>query len=277
MKSALETATKKQGKHFSKLLIHFGLLGLLISCSQLGQKRQSHEYLELATLWVQNSSEYRALCYQAYNTATERLKNYKTPKGSNSSKPLAIVFDLDETVIDNSPYQAMMVLTDTPFSSETWDQWIDLKRAAAVPGAKAFLTAANSQGFELFFVSNRMVRHLDATYQNLIELGLPVKKSNLFLRTHSMGKDSRRAHILKDYNVVLYLGDVMTDFSDDFENKSTNERHILTDALSREFGKKYIVFPNPMYGEWERALYGHDLEMSAEEKSRRRKRALYRY
>ncbi len=262
------------GKHWSRPLSLIAILFLFMSCSQFNSKRSSSEYLELATLWVQNSAEYRALCYQAYNTATERLRSLKTGR---SSKPLAIVLDLDETVIDNSPYQAMMVLTDDAYSSKTWDEWIALKRAAAVPGAKAFLTEANSKGFEIFFVSNRMVRHLDATYQNLIELGLPVKKSNLFLRTHSMGKDSRRAHILQNYDVVLYLGDVMTDFSDDFEDKSTNERHILTDALSREFGKKYIVFPNPMYGEWERALYGHDLEMSAEEKSRRRKRALYRY
>jgi 5'-nucleotidase (lipoprotein e(P4) family) len=246
----------------------------LNSCSSIAPRENSNEYMTLANMWVQNSAEYRALCLQAYNLATQQLTRQIAVK---SNKRPAIVLDIDETVLDNSPYQAMLTLTHRPFESESWDEWINLRRARAVPGVVEFLKEAHRQGFELFFISNRTIGHLEPTFQNMIDLGIPVKRENMFLRTNRMGKDDRRAVVEKDYRVALLIGDVMTDFSDLFEDKTTNERHILTDRFAREFGQRYIVLPNPMYGEWERAIYGHDFDLSESEKKRRRERALYQY
>lgn len=252
------------------------VLGLsLASCGSLQERQNKNEYMTLATLWVQNAAEYRALCHQAFNTASRELKRYSTKE--ISERKMAIVLDLDETVLDNSPYQAMLIHTGENYSEETWTEWIKLKRAQAVPGVRSFLQFAERQGFELFFISNRAVRHFEDTYQNMIELGLPVKRQNMFLRTSQFGKDQRRLPLLEKHQIVMMVGDVMTDFSDDYENKSTNERHILTDRDSAQFGTRYIILPNPMYGEWERALYGHDLRLDSRERAARRLRALYRY
>lgn len=245
------------------------------ACSSIKPQEISNEYMTLANMWVQNSAEYRALSFQAYNLATRELTKHVLSK--NDKRRPAIILDIDETVLDNSPYQAMLNLTDKAFEEETWNEWIELARARPVPGSVEFLKEAHRQGFELFFISNRAIRHLEPTFQNMIDLGIPVKRENMFLRTNTMGKDSRRAVVEKDYRIALLIGDVMTDFSDVFEDKTTNERHILADKFAREFGSRYIVLPNPMYGEWERAIYGHDFDLSETEKKRRRERALYRY
>jgi 5'-nucleotidase (lipoprotein e(P4) family) len=257
-----------------KLRVAIVLLALSLgACGSMSPREASNEYMTLANLWVQNSAEYRALCFQAYNIATQQLSKHR----NHGEKRPAIVLDIDETVLDNSPYQAMLTLTHQNYTSETWEEWVNLRRARPVPGSVEFLKEAHRQGFELFFISNRAIRHLEPTYQNMIELGIPVKRENMFLRTNQMGKDSRRAVIETNHEIIMLIGDVMTDFSDIFEDKTTNERHILTDRSAREFGTRYIVLPNPMYGEWERAIYGHDFDLSESERRRRRERALYRY
>lgn len=250
-------------------------LSLVMGCARLSHEGGPNEYMTLATLWVQNSAEYRALTYQAYNIARERLESYSD--NQIREQKLAVVLDLDETVLDNSPYQAKMIRTGLSYHPDTWADWVKMRRARAVPGAKEFLEYAHARGFELIYISNRAMRHMEDTYQNLIELGIPVKRENMSLRTTQMGKDNRRAHFEDRYEIALLIGDVMTDFSDVFEDKSTNERHILTDQYAKEFGRRFIILPNPMYGEWERALYGHDRDLSNSEKAKRRRRALYSY
>jgi 5'-nucleotidase (lipoprotein e(P4) family) len=244
-------------------------------CSRISHTGGSNEYMTLATLWVQNSAEYRALCYQVYNVARQSIERY-TPAQIRQRK-MAIVLDLDETVLDNSPYQGKMITTGLSYHPDTWAEWVRMRRAQAVPGVKEFLDYANERGFEIYYISNRAVRHFNDTYENMVSLGLPVKRENMFLRTTQLGKDNRREQIEKNHEVVLLVGDVMTDFTDLFEDKTTNERHILTDKFQQEFGRRFIILPNPMYGEWERALYGHDLSLSEKEKARRRMRALYSY
>ena len=66
------------------------------------------EYSIQSVLWQQQSAEYRALAYQAYNLAKLQLDNILQSENT-SDKPLAIVTDVDETVIDNSPFNAKMI------------------------------------------------------------------------------------------------------------------------------------------------------------------------
>ncbi len=56
-----------------------------------------------AVAWEQHSGEYRALSFQAYNFARfsldERLKT------AGQTKKKCVIVDIDETVLDNSPFQ----------------------------------------------------------------------------------------------------------------------------------------------------------------------------
>lgn len=247
------------------------LLFFLFSCSHQGrQKDQSHQVM--ATLWLQNAAEVHALRYQAYNMAKSQIERSLRKR---SSKKRAVVLDLDETVLDNSPFQAWMILDERGFEPEKWQHWIDLQQAQALHGAREFLNFASSQGVEIFYVSNRQIKTLESTYQNLKKQNLPVKRQNIFLKTTTNSKLARRRQILKDHEIVLLIGDNLGDFSEAFDEKSNNDRAFLVEKWKSDFGRKFIVLPNPMYGDWEQALYHYDSTRSDSQKRRDRLRHLY--
>lgn len=241
------------------LIIFFALYGC-------GHNKVSHtsnnsqEYLMATTLWMQNAAEVRALTYQAYNIARLRLDN--DLKYDKSTKKRAIVVDADETIIDNSPYQARNILKNESYNSKSWNKWIEEAKADAVPGAVDFLSYASSKGVSVFYITNRHIGGFEGTYRNLKKLGFPVKKANLLLKTTQSSKKSRRDQVLKDHRIVLLMGDTLSDFSEVFDEKSTEERNKLTDSFRQEFGRTFIVLPNPMYGDWEQALYDYKRDLT---------------
>ena len=217
-----------------------------------------------AVLWQQKSAEYRALSYQAFNIATMRI----TRMESTSDNPLAIVTDLDETVLDNSPFNGMQIKEDQDFDLEDWFEWGKLQNANALPGAVQFFNLADSLGIEVFYISNRNEEQLDETIANLKTLNLPnADTSHVFLKTNTSEKQERRNRVLENYEVMLYMGDNLSDFSSVFDNQSTESRNQSVDQMQELFGDKFIVFPNPMYGDWEsKGIYENNRAWSDQQK-----------
>jgi len=223
---------------------------------------QSH--LLGATLFTQESAEYRALCYQAYNLASMRLM--QTPPAANDS--FVVVLDLDETVLDNSPYTAWQIANDQPFTPETWTQWVDLASAKPVPGVIPFLKLADSLGYQLFFISNRSPEHLQATIKNMRDLDMPQLDSARFMfKTTTSDKTERRDSVLAmGYEIALFIGDNLGDFDGKWDKPATNdERNALADNQQHDFGDKFIVLPNTIYGTWEGALYNYNRDFTDKE------------
>ena len=229
------------------------------------------EHLVLATLWQQQAAEYRALCHQAYNIATKRLDWLL--KNKSTDKPLAIIADIDETVLDNSPYASKLIREDVNYERETWFEWGRKESAEPVPGSLAFFQYADKQGVAVFYVSNRMYSQLTETINNLQKLGFPqAQATNVMLRTAESGKEARRQEIMKDHTVVMLLGDNLSDFNHAFDDKSTVERNALVEQFRERFGSEYIVFPNPTYGDWETdGLYEGKYDWTEAEKAAIRK------
>ncbi len=123
-----------------------------------------------ATLFMQRAAEYRALCLQAFNIAhlrvDESLQNL-------SAKPKAIITDIDETILDNSPYEAHQTLQGKDYESPSWYQWTEMSAADTVPGAAAFLKYAATKGITIFYVTNREEREKKSTLINLQKFNLP--------------------------------------------------------------------------------------------------------
>ena len=234
------------------------------------------EHTELAVIWQQNAAEYRALSYQAFNIATQKVKSLKR---TNRSKPFAIITDLDETVIDNSPYSAMQIKQDLDFDKDDWIEWGKLKQAQGLPGAVRFFNLADSLGIEVFYISNRYQDQLTETIENLKLLNLPnADSAHVFLRTSKSEKQERRNKVLEDYEVVLYMGDNLSDFSSIFDNQNSKSRNESVDKMSTEFGHQFIVFPNPMYGDWEsKGLYENKRDWTHKEKDSLRNLKLTSY
>ncbi|MCP8967702.1 5'-nucleotidase, lipoprotein e(P4) family [Ectobacillus ponti] len=224
----------------------------------------------LAVLWYQQSGEVRGLYEQGYELGKQQL-DQALAKGTG--KPPAIVLDLDETVVDNSPYQAQ-VIREGASSFALWDEWVRKAEAKALPGALDFLRYADLKEVAIYYISNRRTSQLKDTLHNLQQLDVPqAVESHVLLRAPGeQGKDARRAAVMKTHDIVLYFGDNLSDFPG-FEGKSNEERRRLAEEMKALFGRQFILFPNPMYGHWEDAMYNYE-DKTEEEKKKIRDRLL---
>lgn len=238
------------------------------------------EQLVMATAWHQASAEYRAIAYQTFNLAKVVL-DMELRKSTPKQK--AIVLDLDETLLDNSPYEAMVVMQKTGYP-HGWYDWVDAAEANAIPGAVSFLKYADEKGIAICYLSNRKIKKnrripgMQNTLKNMRALGFPqAKESQMYLRDASSSKESRREAIASKYSIIMLFGDNLNDHAKVFEHKGIAARKAAVDSLQHEFGHRFFVLPNAMYGEWEGALYNYKWRKSPAEKSALRKAALYEW
>lgn len=269
---------------------------------------QLNDQLVLAINWTQDSGEYAAVAYQAYNLA--RIA-FDQALASGVENP-AVVLDLDETVLDNSAFQAGLIDTDAAYSSSIWNPWILAEDATAIPGAIEFINYVTANGGKVFFVSNRDESSTgdtnnndleQATIDNLIALGVnDVTDANTLVSGEFTGivdgemsesKEFRRLAVENgsadgtDYETVVLIGDNLNDFDDDAGTTNV-DRRVYVESTQDQYGvysdgnPAYIVLPNPQYGDWEGpglynpAEFGKEqwYELTPEEKNIQRKAAL---
>lgn len=238
------------------------------------QTAADYEYQTGAILWTQSSAEYRALAYQTF--ALARLRLDESLRG-NSRRRTAVIVDADETVLDNSRFQAELVLRGLPYDAQAWRAWCQRAEAGAVPGAVDFLTYAARRRVTIFYITNRRQAEKAGTIANLQKLGFPtVSEDTVMIREEGKpaSKESRRQSVAARYRILLLLGDNLNDFSDHFSGKSIAERAAQVDRERLEFGKDFIVVPNPMYGDWESAVYENKSGLTDAQKKSYRRAAL---
>ncbi len=224
----------------------------------------SNDYLLAATLFQQTAAEKRALSYQAYNIAKQKLDNEL--KKSRLTKKLAVVVDIDETVLDNSPFEAKSILENTDYPTY-WNEWCEKASAKPIAGSLEFLNYAKSQGVEVFYITNRKDHLMNCTLENLQKYNFPfADTTHLLMRTKDSNKEPRREKVESNHEIVLLIGDNLGDFLHDFDGRSSNYRYNLTDSLQYEFGNRFIMLPNPMYGTWMNVLVENNPDLSKEEK-----------
>ncbi len=244
--------------------------------TQLIDSTNNSEYLTYATLWYQKSAELQAIYYQNFNLAKLMLDKYiKENRLKLKKKPRAIITDIDETVLDNSPYNANLILKGTSYNKETWNAWVNEKRAKALPGALEFLKYAQEKGIEIFYISNRNTNEIDPTIENLKNEHFPfADKEHMFFKTETSDKSIRRNKIAETHEIILLLGDNLRDFDEIFGNRGNDAGFNVTAENKNKFGSVFIVFPNPMYGEWEKHIYKGNFDKSDAEKKESRRQML---
>ncbi len=217
-----------------------------------------------AALFQQRAAEYKALCLQAFNIAHLRVDQaLQQPE----SKPLAIVTDIDETVLDNSPYDVRQSLQGKDYEQQSWEQWTGLSQADTIPGALPFLKYAASKGVKIFYLTNRAEAERKGTLANLVRFGFPdATNDHLILKQTVSSKESRRQTIAETHNIIMLMGDNLADFSALFDKKPEDERVKNTYLSAAEFGKRFIVLPNPVYGDWENAAYKYNMKLTPVQK-----------
>jgi len=243
------------------------LFVLMFAClgftDDIGLMRKS---LIMSTLWQTTSAEYHALAYQAYNIA--RLRLDEDLKITRTQKR-AIIVDADETVIDNSAFQVRMIVDGEQYYGD-FDNWVKSAEGKAIPGSLDFLNYAYENGCEIYYISNRKLRHMEGTLKNLKALGFPqAEESHILLKDDTSNKGIRRDQVAEDHFIVMFIGDNLIDFEDVFRYNNIEKRFSSVRDFKNEFGKRFIILPNPMYGEWEKTLYGGTRQIPEKTKERK--------
>jgi 5'-nucleotidase (lipoprotein e(P4) family) len=235
-----------------------------------------------ATVWVQKAVEHDLIYREIYRIAQQKLlkalhdpKWDALPHGERSGpvaglKP-AVILDVDETVLDNSAYEARLIKHRQSYNEATWAMWVKQEKARALPGALAFTRYAARHGITVFYLTNRAKDLGPATLDNLRKLGFPIQNQHVFmgLGTYVKGceligtqKTCRRELIGRKYRVLMQFGDQIGDFLTVLSNTPKGRRSAVQPYMSW-FGDRWFVFPNPTYGSWEPALFGNDWSQPA--------------
>src|SRR5712692_9302075 len=237
-------------------------------------QQADNQYIEGAVLWQQASGERRALSYQAFALARMMLDR-DLRMNRRIRKPRAVIVDLDETILDNGLNEGMQVRNHVIFNQKDWTEWINRAEATAIPGSVEFLRYAAARGVTVFYITNRNDLQKQGTAANLKKLGFPnVDGQTLLIQTdpNNSSKEPRRQSVGAKYRIVLLMGDDLNDFSEVFEKSTTVDSRIAAaDRNKDKFGKRFIVLPNAMYGNWESAIYDYNFKLSEVEKATRRK------
>jgi acid phosphatase len=227
--------------------------------------RDAHEGLN-GVLWMQTSGEFWAMASVTYNSAQIVLDRAISEKSWSAaleqtagyeSLPPAVILDLDETVLDNSPAQAQIVLERTMYQQDMWSDWVRKVAAAAIPGAQSFIAFAEKNGIKVFFITNRAASEQDDTISNLAALGITASDETVLCPGENgwtSDKTARRAEVARSHRILLLVGDDMNDFVST-ARLSAPERIALAKKHGDRWGKNWILLPNVLYGSWERALY----------------------
>ena len=229
----------------------------------------------LATLWTQRSVEYRANALTVFALARIRLDEALADrswtaapgeqKGDFQNLPPAVILDVDETLVDNSLYQAWMVRANATFSVKTWNEFCAAQISRAIPGAVEFTKLADSKGVKVFYITNRGVETEKDTRENMQKLGFPMggNVDTFLMQNKQQGwgsaKSSRRAVVTKDYRVLLNIGDNFGDFDDRYRGSEADRAKAFDSDLAY-WGKQWLMLPNPTYGSFDTATYGHDFK-----------------
>lgn len=228
----------------------------------------------LATLYMQQAEELRRLSKQAYALAALRLPAALKQPGSSAleqtdggkGKPPAAIFDVDETVLDNSPQQARAILSGTRnFDLGQWDQWVSERAATPMPGAVDFVKELRRSKVRVVYITNRECRPRDTvpndpcpqhadTLANLNAVGLgPVAPEDLLLKGQNgwpSDKAPRRLEVIRTHRIIMSFGDQFSDMMSVTRKDDSAARARIAAAHEDLWNSRWIIIPNPTYGQW---------------------------
>ncbi|MCU1782965.1 acid phosphatase [Pseudomonas sp. 13B_2.1_Bac1] len=260
---------------------------VLVGCQQ---QPPANDQLD-AVLWTQTSIEHELIYRQVFASATRQLDAaladptwdaLPLPPRNLAGLPPAVVVDIDETVLDNVPLNARDIINNQVYSYDRWNTWVDQAKAQALPGAVAFLQAADKKGITVYYITNREHSQVQATVDNLRLRGFPVQRNEQVLAASTptghceqagYGKNCRRQWVAAHARVLMLAGDSLGDFVQAEHNTLADQRKAAEPYLAW-LGQRWFLLPNPTYGNWYSAPYGDQEKLPFERKRQLKQQAL---
>lgn len=271
-------------------LIFAGVCLLTTALAGCQQTPPANDQLD-AVLWTQTSIEHELIYRQLFANATRQLDvaladptwdALPFPPRNLTGLPPAVVVDIDETLLDNVPLNARDIINNQVYSYDRWNTWVDQARAQALPGAVAFLQAAEQKGVKVYYLTNREHSQVAATVANLRLRGFPVDSDEQVLAASTptghcesagYGKNCRRQWVASHARVLLMAGDSLGDFVQAEHNTLADQRKAVAPYVNW-LGQRWFLLPNPSYGNWYSAPYGDDEKLPFERKRQLKQQAL---
>ncbi len=215
-----------------------------------------------AVLYLQSSAEAEALSLGTFTTAKRLLDQALADPSWNAAPqvdgggqgPPAVIADVDETLLSNAAFEARLIKSGGPYTSQAWSEWVDEAAAPPIPGALEFARYAASRGVAVYYVTNRKASEEAGTRKNLEKMGFPLSGTDTILTRGerpewTSDKTSRFAFVARDHRILLMLGDNLGDFLGGVDT-SVEKRHQMVLQYRDLWGNRWLVLPNPMYGSW---------------------------
>lgn len=188
--------------------------------------------------WFRDSAEQKAIYAEVYASATSAVR---AAAAGLAPGTWAVILDVDETILDNSDSEKPRALSGKPDDDKSWDVWVEQRKAPLLPGAKAFIDTVHGElKGRIVLVTNRPQARCGATEDNLRAHQL--KYDQILCDGVGDGNKNERFRSVTDtFNVLLWVGDNIRDFPGLTQQNSGDPS---------QFGKRYFVLPNTMYGSW---------------------------
>lgn len=244
----------------------------LVSCTA----RDTHERLN-GVLWLQTSAEYQAIVAVTFRQAAARVVELKKQVDAGKKLPSAaleqpgenakrlrpaVIVDIDETLLDNSPMSAELIERRLGWDDRVWTDWVERRQADYIRGAERFVATVREAGVDVFFVTNRKASEEDCTIEDMkpivvtdAELLASGETDPVTGEVWVNEKTKRRAAIARNRWILALVGDDLADFIPNVREGVTPEER--TAAMERNldsFGDRWFLLPNPVYGSWEFAI-----------------------
>ena len=152
-------------------------------------------------------------------------------RGAKPGQKLAVVFDIDETILSNLSH---ILANDFGYVPKTWDSWVAEGRAPAILPVQVVYETAVRAKVDVFFITGRRVSDRPGTEKNLREVGYETwtkifYKPNDFAETTRAFKiDMRRKLMADGYVIIANIGDQDSD-------------------LVGGYAERWFKLPNPFY------------------------------
>lgn len=178
---------------------------------------------------------------------------------SCGTKPLAAVFDADETLIWNVGAMRYMAEQGKDFDPAIWNEWekSGAGKSLAMPGAIEALRVMREAGVTIIANTNRTAANAKGSEDTLRAAGLGEFRhgDTLYLMgddATGSSKDGRRATIASKYCVIALAGDQLGDFAQAFNAKGisvADRKKLATNtAIAGLWNNGWFLFSNPVYG-----------------------------
>ena len=245
---------------------------VLASCTA----RDTHERLN-GVLWLQTSAEYQAIVAVTFRQAAARVLDLKKQFDAGKKLPSAaveqpgentrrlrpaVIVDIDETLLDNSPMSAELIERREGWNDKIWTDWVERRQADYIRGADDFVRKVRAAGVDVYFVTNRKASEENCTIEDMkpvvvtdAELLASGESDPVTGEVWQNEKTARRRAIARDRWILALVGDDLADFIPGVrENVTPEQRTAAMEKNLDRFGDRWFLLPNPVYGSWEFAI-----------------------